>query len=167
MSVEVFAYGSNMCSGRFRDYKVRPEGRGQPALLLNYRLRFNKPSTNDGSGKANVEPRTGGEVWGVLYTIPDDDLPNLDRGEGGYFREKMSVLLNGVVAPDVWVYVARRPLQDPLLRPYTWYTRFLVEGAIEHDLPAEYIEGLRRIEANQDEDQERDRAKRLLLCRSE
>jgi hypothetical protein len=33
-----------------------------------------------------------------------------------------------------------RPYQDsdPALRPYFWYKRFLVEGAREHSLPAEF-----------------------------
>ena len=44
MSEKVFAYGSNMCSGRFRDYGVVPEEVGRPALLQDFRLCFNKVS---------------------------------------------------------------------------------------------------------------------------
>jgi cation transport regulator ChaC len=80
MSEKVFGYGSNMCSGRFRAYAVSPEGEGRAALLPAYRLVFNKRS-QDGSGKANVEPHESSHVWGVLYTIPDADLETLDRGE--------------------------------------------------------------------------------------
>src|SRR5208283_3782061 len=63
MSEKVFAYGSNMCSGRFRAYTVSPEGEGRAALLRAYRLVFNKRS-QDGSGKANVEPHEPSHVWG-------------------------------------------------------------------------------------------------------
>jgi len=86
MSENVFAYGSNMCSGRFRDYGVLPEGKGRAALLADYRLLFNKKSMKDGSGKANVEPHVGGQVWGVLYTVSDSDLKRLDAGEIGYSK---------------------------------------------------------------------------------
>jgi len=166
MSAKVFAYGSNMCSGRLRSYEVRPEGPGRPAMLRDYQLRFNKKS-NDGSGKANVEPHTDADVWGVLYTIPEEDLEILDRREVGYRREQMPVHIRDVAVPDASVFLAREPSADPLLRPYSWYTRFLVEGAREHGLPAEYVDQLQRIEADQDEDQERDRRKRSLICRAE
>jgi hypothetical protein len=69
MSQKVFAYGSNMGSGRFRDYSVNPEGQGQPALLRNYILRFNKKSRQDGSGKANVEQQIGRERWGGFGSL--------------------------------------------------------------------------------------------------
>jgi hypothetical protein len=74
MSQQIFAFGSNMCSGRFRDYGVSPEIDARPAVLPGYRLLFNKRSTADGSGKANVERHEGSDVWGVLYTIRDADL---------------------------------------------------------------------------------------------
>jgi hypothetical protein len=34
------------------------------------------------SGEANVAAHEGSEVWGVLYTISDDDLKKLDKGKG-------------------------------------------------------------------------------------
>lgn len=155
-----------MCSGRFLDYGVAPEEFGRPALLKEYELLFNKESRKDGSGKANVQPRADGEVWGVLYTIPDKHLDILDNGEGsGYYREKMVVYLTDDTVTEAWVYLAREPSNDPLLRPYTWYKRFLVEGAREHELPTQYIEKLERIDAKEDENQERDREKRSLTCR--
>jgi gamma-glutamylcyclotransferase len=166
MSEKVFAYGSNMCSGRFRAYAVSPEGEGCATLLPAYRLLFNKRS-QDGSGKANVEPRESSLVWGVLYTIPDSDLETLDRGEGtGYRRVRMPVRISDADITEAWVYLASRPRNNAALRPYTWYKRFLVEGAREHALPPEYIAELERIEAVQDTDDQRDREKRALACRA-
>jgi hypothetical protein len=102
----------------------------------------------------------------VLYTIPDADLDKLDKGEGGYRRVRLTLRLTDNTATDAWVYVAKKPNNDPELRPYSWYKRFLVEGAREHSLPAEYIVDLERIEATQDPDQQRDREKRALACRA-
>ncbi len=166
MSEKVFAYGSNMCSGRFRAYGVSPLGEGRAALLPAYRLVFNKRS-QDGSGKANVEPHEPSHVWGVLHTIPDLDLQTLDQGEGaGYNRVRMPVRMNDADITEAWVYLASRPSNDAALRPYTWYMRFLVEGAREHSISPEYIAELEGIEATPDPNQQRDREKRGLACRA-
>lgn len=120
MSEQVFSYGSNMCSGRFRDYKVSPEGKGRAALLREYRLRFNKLSGKDKSGKANVEPHPDGHVWGVLYSIPDADLKTLDAGEGrGYYKLRFPISLTDGGTLEAWVYLASEPSNDTALRPYT------------------------------------------------
>ena len=166
MGEKVFAFGSNMCSGRFRDYSVAPEGVGRPVLLRDYRLCFNKKS-RDGSGKANVERYSGGEVWGVLYTIPESHLKILDYGEGaGYYREKLPLCMPDGTATEAWAYLARESEKALTLRPYSWYKRFLVEGAREHGLPMPYINALERIEADEDKDERRDREKRSLVCRA-
>jgi cation transport regulator ChaC len=165
MSHNVFAYGSNMCSGRFRAYRVHPEGAGRSAVLVGYRLLFSKEST-DGSGKANVDARSGALVWGVLYSIPDADLAALDDGEVGYVRLSLPVRTADNAESQAWVYVAMQP-NNSGLRPYTWYKRFLVEGAREHALPPGYIANLENIDAVQDTNLERDRRKRALACQAE
>ena len=166
MSEQIFAYGSNMCSGRFRDYGVQPEGAVRGALLVGYRLLFNKQST-DGSGKANVETHEGSLVWGVLYSVPDADLQLLDNGEVGYHRLRLRVRTADNVDEEPWVYVATAPSNDPSLRPYAWYKRFIVEGAREHQLPDEYFASLENIEAVQDANAVRDRRKRELACQAQ
>jgi hypothetical protein len=78
----------------------------------------------------------------------------------------MPVRMTDAAITEAWVYLASKPSNNPALRPYTWYKRFLVEGAREHALPPEYIVELERIEATQDPDQPRDREKRALACRA-
>jgi gamma-glutamylcyclotransferase (GGCT)/AIG2-like uncharacterized protein YtfP len=165
MSQIVFAYGSNMCSGRFRDYRVHPEREGRSAVLAGYRLIFNKPST-DSSGKANIEQHHGSQVWGVLYSIPDADLAVLDRGEVGYHRVQLPVTTQDGAQHSAWIFLASEPSNDAGMRPYTWYKRFLVEGAREHALPPDYITTLENINAVQDANQARDRKKRALACQA-
>lgn len=162
MSARVFAYGSNMCSGRFRAHPVSLQGPGAVAVLKEHCLRFNKKSTRDQSGKANLQPQAGAEVWGVVYEIPEGQLRILDNGETGYDRREMIVQTARGDGVEAWVYVARMPDPDPALRPYTWYKRFLVEGALEHGLPGAYIADLRAIEAVEDPDRSRDRRMREL-----
>jgi gamma-glutamylcyclotransferase (GGCT)/AIG2-like uncharacterized protein YtfP len=166
MSYIVFAYGSNMCSGRFRAYGIEPVGRGRAALLDRYCLDFNKLS-KDGSGKATVSPRDGYHVWGVLYEVDDAGLARLDKGEGtGYKRSKGNVRTADGIPVEAWVYIATKPITSHELRPYTWYKRFIVEGAQEHLIPPEYITGLREIDAMIDPDSKRHGEKWALPCAS-
>jgi len=79
----------------------------------------------------------------------------------------MPVRMNDADIMNAWVYLASEPSNDAALRPYTWYKRFLVEGAREHSLPAQYIATLENIEAVQDTDAARDRGKRALACEAQ
>jgi hypothetical protein len=164
MSEFVFAFGSNMCSGRLRDYGVKPLCAGVPAELSGYRLAFDKASKVDGSGKANVQRSQGDTVWGVLFEISEEDLSELDRGEGpGYRRERVTVRTKTRETLS-WIYTAVRPVKTKTLRPHAWYKRFLVEGAREHGLPDDYVRTLETIESSEDPDKSRDAAKRQLTC---
>ncbi len=166
MSENIFAYGSNMCSSRFRAYGISPEGCGEAVCLQNFQLRFDKRSRKDGSGKANIESHEESHVWGVLYLVPVHDLLRLDKGEGeGYVRTKKDVCRADGTPVKAWVYVATQADPNELLRPFTWYKRFLIEGAKEHGLPEAYIGMLLDIDANEDPDQLRDEEKRRLECR--
>jgi hypothetical protein len=121
----IFAYGSNMCLGRLRKYTVMPEDPGIPYRLDGYVLRFNKGST-DGSGKANVEPLAGSAVWGVLYSITQEELKKLNAGEKGYTPVRITIPTTKG-EEQCWMHIADRTVNG--LRPYSWYKRFLVEGA--------------------------------------
>lgn len=101
-----------------------------------------------------------------MYLIPDADLAILDKGEGGYTRIRQP-LVRDVGPMDAWVYIAKEASDDAALRPYSWYERFVVDGARLHGLPADYIALLEGIVATEDEDPERDREKRTLMCDGE
>jgi gamma-glutamylcyclotransferase len=166
LSEMVFAYGSNMCSGRFRAYGLEPIGHGHAVLLDGYRLDFSKLS-KDGSGKATVSPCSSHQVWGVLYEIHKADLACLDKGEGtGYTRSKVTVRNVDGNPVDAWIYIATKPITTRQLRPYTWYKRFLVEGAQEHLLPLDYVTQLQAIDSTIDSDRERHAEKWALICTS-
>jgi gamma-glutamylcyclotransferase (GGCT)/AIG2-like uncharacterized protein YtfP len=164
MTELVFAFGSNMCSGRLAAYEVTPL-RARGALLKRHKLSFRKRS-QDGSGKTDVVPSRspGARVWGVLYEVDAQGLARLDAGEQGYRRRRARVLLRNGRGVKVWIYVSARNQRDESLRPYSWYKRFLVEGAKEHRLPKGYVASLEGIIAIQDPNRERDRRKRTLTC---
>jgi hypothetical protein len=160
----IFAYGSNMCSGRIRDYRVHPIS-SCVAKLTGYDLCFDKRS-GDGSGKVNIVPSKNkdSEIWGVIYEISHTDLDKLDEGEKGYYRSEIVVSTKDGSNVKAWDYMAQESFITKGLKPYTWYKRFLVEGAREHDLPEDYIAKLNTAEAVNDTNASRDRGKRALPC---
>ena len=113
----------------------------------------------DGSGKADAA-FTGcasDRVWGVVYELSESDKPVLDTYEFlgvGYDSETVRVHMaeDSICAS---IYVARSEAIDPALKPYSWYLRFVLLGAIEHNLPAEYLRLLDSVEAELDADRQR------------
>jgi len=86
-------------------------------------------------------------IWGVVFKIDPAEKPCLDKHEGldqGYAEKQITVIdLNGAHHP-VFMYAAEETHINPALRPYSWYKRFVVEGARQHRLPPEYIAVLER-----------------------
>jgi hypothetical protein len=99
-----------------------------------------------------------------LYEVHAEDLLKLDNDEQGYRRRRARVLLRNGRAAKAWIYVSAPDERNESLRPYTWYKRFLVEGAKEHRLPKGYVATLEGVVAIQDPNQERDAWKRNLTC---
>jgi hypothetical protein len=128
------------------------------------RFTFGKVS-RDGSGKCDVEitNNSSNRAYGVLYRVNAKDRENLNRAEGlglGYAEANVQV----VTAKGTYTamtYVGN--YKEPILRPYQWYKAFVIAGAIEHGLPAEYIEWLRTFEAQADSNADRRSEREALL----
>lgn len=153
----IFAYGSNMCSTRLRS-RVPSAAPLGPGLLEGHVLRFHKRST-DGSGKANAfrTNRLEEQMWGVLYEIDPEHKSRLDRAEGlrqGYDEELVTVLL-GSQHISAQIYIASNSAISDELKPFTWYFRYVLAGAVEHRLPDGYITALRAFSSVEDPDRER------------
>lgn len=146
-----FAYGSNMCTGRLRRRapSARPIGTG---YVTGRRLTFEKVS-RDGSGKCDACAGSPGDrVFGVLFEISLAEKPTLDRAEGlgaGYAEETVSVVTaSGPVEASTYIATAR----DPAVRPYHWYKRYVLAGATEHALPADYVARIEAVSSVEDPD---------------
>lgn len=143
-----------------------PSARRKALGRLNgYELRFHKRSS-DGSGKADAfrTGRQGDIVWGVIFELSDAELPQLDEAEGvghGYKRVQVDVktsrgcLVPGAIVVTAWTYLAEATAIDPSLQPYSWYKRYVVDGAHEHALPLEYVMKLEAVPAIEDPDPHR------------
>jgi gamma-glutamylcyclotransferase (GGCT)/AIG2-like uncharacterized protein YtfP len=133
-----FAYGSNMLSRRMcaRVPSARAVG---TAWVDGHRLSLGKPG-RDGSGKATLVADPDARVWGVLYAIDPAHWKRLDGFEPGYTRTALVVTTRSHERMRASTYVAPPTASDPVA--FAWYKRFIVDGAREHGLPAEYVEDL-------------------------
>lgn len=136
-----FAYGSNM---NVRQMTARiPEAiRLGAAQLRGYRVVFNKISSLDGTGKANLALADGNSsVWGVLFRLTAEAFTSLSQFEIGYFEKEVTVL-QGSDARRALTFIAK---PDALYqsKPSHSYSECILEGACE--LPSEYQDHLRAI----------------------
>jgi hypothetical protein len=147
-----FAYGSNMLTRRLR--ARTPSARVHSiGYVAGRRLTFSKTS-DDGSGKCDIELTGSGQdrAGGVLFSIARDDKPALDDAEGlnrGYDEAIVDVVTPRGVEKGL-AYLASANATDPARQPYHWYKALVIAGAIEHGLPATYIERLWAVESRRD-----------------
>lgn len=154
----IFAYGSNLNLNRLTK-RVPSAVKVSNAFLPGYKLICNKIS-KDGSAKANIikTNKPAELVWGVLFTIDSDEKALLDKAEGlgkGYNEDTLTFFdeVNNSYAAQV--YIADSNVINNNLLPYDWYKEFIVTGAIQNELPADYILQLQSIICSRDNDEER------------
>jgi len=97
-------------------------------------------------------------VWGVLFSIDNNEKALLDKAEGlgkGYNEGTLTFFdeINNSYAAQV--YIADSNSIDNTLLPYDWYKEFIVSGAIQNKLPAEYIQQLQSITCIRDHNEAR------------
>ena len=145
-----FAYGSNMLSTRLRG-RIQSARLYACGFLRGKTVSFNKRSTEDGSGKANLVDSPDAVTWGVIYDIDDDDMPTLDRIEGGYDRCLVQICRPGGDVVEAVAYVSNNLTDDPTA--FDWYKQYLLSGAREHNLPQDYIAELEQLPSKPDPNQ--------------
>jgi cation transport regulator ChaC len=150
--VKYFAYGSNLDQVQMAQRCPGARLIG-PAQLANHRMCFPRRSPVRGCAVASLEPHKGGVVWGVVYELEDDDLKRLDAREGydpvnpsainRYCRVDVIVHRADGEKVEAVAYVAV-PEENPG-RPSSNYLKHIVEGAVAHSFPDDYIESLRAV----------------------
>jgi gamma-glutamylcyclotransferase len=143
-----FAYGSNMS---YEQMKERcPDSKYVGVARLNgYKLDFTKMSTIRGGGVADIVEAEDDCVYGVLYSITDDDLAKLDRFEGYprmYDRQTVSCFkyddlldynpLKGTnIDALVYTVVNKSATTIP---PSMEYLKIILDAAFSHMFPTKY-----------------------------
>ena len=157
-TVKYFAYGSNLCSARLRE-RAPSAAIVAVATLRAHVLRFHKIGFRDGSGKCDAFATgiAADVVWGAVYEIEPADKSRLDRAEGlglGYVERVVEV--DAPVGPiSATTYVASPDAIRSDLHPFSWYKDSVVAGAIEHELPLEYVGAIRAARVVQDPNEDR------------
>ena len=138
-----FAYGSNMLKCRLENQSKNGQKIGSVvdkgiARLPKHEIAFNKESTVNESGKANIIPNEKSEVLGVLYGLTDQQFYLLDEIEGGYRRCAVSIEWNSQIV-KAETYFAKEISAREKLQPTKDYLAFLICGAKEHGFSEGYI----------------------------
>lgn len=155
-----FAYGSNLCIDWLRSRTPSAE-KSDTGILRGYRLKFHKVSINDHSGKCNAyeSGKQSDCVWGVLYEIPEDEVPLLDAAEdlGTSYRKQEVKVRSKHEGKIIYAttYIALEATIDEDAVPFEWYKRLVICGAESHNFPEDYIARLRQITSQQDSDEMR------------
>ncbi len=132
-----FAYASNMNRRQIEARAQRTQLRWMMARLDGYVVQFNKRSTVDQSGKANIVPDGSGVVWGVIFELSEGEFQRLARFEGGYSRKTIEVACVEPTARfSAETFVAKPEGSD--LLPTSQYLQIILDGAREHELSADY-----------------------------
>jgi AIG2 family protein len=147
-----FAYGSNMSSSTLRGRRGVVPQHALPARAVGWRLVFDKPGLlATGEGFANIVAEPDAHVYGVLYKVNDADLAHIDLTEGvligNYQRVETTVIGLSDSARSRTASTLTSERHALGLLPSTRYMALLIEGAIEHGLPADYVEFLRAVPA--------------------
>jgi hypothetical protein len=116
------------------------------ARLNGYKLDFTKMSTLRGGGVADIVEAEDDCVYGVLYSITDDDLAKLDIKEQGYAKQTVSCLkyddlldynpLKGTNI-DALVYTVVNKSASTI-PPSMEYLKIILDAAFSHMFPTKY-----------------------------
>ena len=143
-----FAYGSNL----WKDQMIartgaigRAEHVPRIAHLENYRLVFQRLTTAGAAFANIVIPGDG--VLGVIYRCSPADLEKLDRYEGGYQRQPITVTDQYGEALSAIAYIIRSAQAANFIKPSAEYLKKIVTGARQHGLPEPYIQAVVAIAA--------------------
>lgn len=156
----IFAYGSNMSRSELRSW-LEAAGHDSslvlemtPAYLESYDYVWNYYSQGRGCGTANIEPKDGSTVWGILIEIDESLLKAFDRKEGHpYFYSRGTKGIPVTRAKDgeivsAWVYIANpNTTSGRDARPSRDYKALLIDAATYWGFPQDYVETMKKWEA--------------------
>ncbi|XP_041664130.1 gamma-glutamylcyclotransferase a [Cheilinus undulatus] len=146
-----FAFGSNLLRERLQ--LANPSAVFvTTGRLKDYELNFGQWEQHVDNywhgGVATIQSHPGSEVWGVIWTLSDENLQSLDEqegvGQGQYSPLKVSVDTDkGLMLCRTYQMNNFHPCP-----PSPQYKEVVCLGAEQNGLPVEYLEKLKTIQTN-------------------
>lgn len=140
-----FAYGSNMSLKRLNE-NIPNATQITIGKLNNYRLEFTGFSKKWNGSIATIVPSPNSHVWGVIWSINENDIKRLDRQEGVkkkiYFPKAVHVQIFSNILLKCRTYQKRKsknPINNTPRKPSKAYIDTIIEGAKDYHLPKHYI----------------------------
>jgi len=166
--IKMVSYGSNMLKQRLSD-RIGHARLITPGFIRGYEFKFHKRSV-DGSGKADAyfTGKPDDRIWGVIYELCHEEKVILDGFEGvgqGYESRVVDVVVPGDGLIHCAIYLAQDHYIDSTLKPYDWYKRLVIEGAVQNSLPENYIKFIQSQNSIPDPDSQRMRDNMKLFRR--
>ena len=142
-----FAYGSNLDPSIFLGRRQMKPLEIRVALLRDFELRFDLPVGPGERGVANVAPCPGDHVGGVLYLLGRREAQRLDRTEGVDYGayHRLAVEVRDACGTLYRAFTYHSARGQACRKPSRRYLGLLISGALEHGLPVDYVERLKRI----------------------
>ncbi|KAI1718380.1 AIG2-like family domain-containing protein [Ditylenchus destructor] len=136
-----FAYGSNLLKERIH---VQIKGAVFETIgkLNHYELVFFDTSLRWCGAIGSIEEKPGNEMWGCVWKVPNEFAAELDLQEIFYHRLDVTVWAPAQereIVCRTYQYSSPERVRD---LPSPHYKQVIVSGAIEHALPADYVEKL-------------------------
>jgi len=147
-----FCFGSNLWSKRMH-INVKSAVKYGNGLLKDWTLTFSGLSRLWLGSTANIVPLKDSIVWGTVWTISDSELADLDIQEVGYRRIEINVLVGQEVV-KCHTYVQKETYSELFdsgsasNTPSLAYKTVILKGAIEQNLPEDYIQFLKSFKDN-------------------
>ncbi|KAK0395576.1 hypothetical protein QR680_001340 [Steinernema hermaphroditum] len=142
-----FAFGSNLLDERIK-VQIKGAEFESTGVLDGYRLEFFDEGKRWRGAVASITADPNSHVWGCVWRVPNSFAAELDKQESGYHRLNVTVKMSSSGASvDCRTYQYSNPERQPR-PPSPHYKHVIVSGAVEHDLPDNYIEMLKRIKDN-------------------
>ena len=128
LKVKYFAYGSNIDIERLKNrvefYGERVK-EGEPYTLKDYNLLFNAGIDFSLTAFANIVPKKGSEVEGILYNLTPTQFDRLDQYEALYEKQFFPLDKDTIAC----TYVARQDVTTKKeKRPDLRYLNIIIDG---------------------------------------
>lgn len=146
-----FGYGSNLNLALIEFRINKPVISFEKGKLKNYALRFNRQNP-DGTARANLVAAKGEYTLGIIYRLPKTKFELLTQTEPFYNLIETNIQTdNGV--KKAFTFMSSKLVEG--LFPQEGYLKVILEGALMHHFPLEYIELIKNLAQVKKQSQEK------------